>query len=77
MIEKLREIILQHTEDKDIIITENTILLTDLGLDSYALIQLANQVEEEFGVEIPDRKIGTFKSVQNIVDYLTDNSQKS
>ena len=70
MLEKLKELILQYTDDETVLITEETALLTDLGLNSYELTELICSVEDTFDVEIPDRTIGTFKTVQNVMDYI-------
>jgi len=70
MLEKLQEIIRRYTEDENIVITSDMVLLTDLGLNSYELVQLVCEVEEVFNVEIPDRVISSFKTIQNAIDYI-------
>lgn len=70
MFEKLQEIVKQYTYDENIIITGDTVLLADLGLNSYELVELVCEVEEKFDVEIPDRVISNFKTVQNVLDYI-------
>jgi len=72
MLEKLQEIVDCYT-DKGIILTGDTILLTDLGLNSYELVQIACMVEEKFDITIPDRAISGFKTVQNIIDFIAAN----
>jgi acyl carrier protein len=74
MIEKLTEIVLQHTENQDMSITGDTVLTIDLGLNSYELIELICEVEDKFDIEIPDRAINSFKTVQNVMDFITANS---
>jgi acyl carrier protein len=73
MLEKLQEIVRRYTDDEGIVITSDMVLLTDLGLNSYELVQLVCEVEEEFSVEIPDRAIGSFKTVQDVIDYIAVN----
>ena len=75
MIEKLQEIVRSFTDDEAVVITGDTVLLTDLGLNSYALVEMVCRVEEEFGIEIPDRKIRTFKKVQDVLDYIAAQDQ--
>ena len=70
MLEKLQEIIRRYTNDENIVISNSTVLLADLGLNSYELVELACEVEEKFGIEIPDRVIRDFKTVQNVLDYI-------
>ena len=73
-IEKLQEIVRLYNDDENVTITGETILLTDLGLNSYALVEMICKIEEEFGIEIPDRKINSFKTIQDVLDYIA--SQK-
>lgn len=70
MIEKLTEIIREHTGENDIAITEDTFLITDLGLNSLDLVNLACIVEDEFDIEIPDRAIKDFKTVGDVLAFI-------
>ena len=40
MLEKLQEIIRRYTDDEHIVISGEMTLLTDLGLDSFSLMQI-------------------------------------
>jgi acyl carrier protein len=70
MIEELQELVRQYTDNKEVTITADTILLNDLGLNSYELVQLVSDLEERFDIEIPDRAISDFKTVYNVLDYI-------
>ena len=70
MIEILTEIIREHTGENDIAITEDTFLITDLGLNSLDLVNLACIVEDEFDIEIPDRAIKYFKTVGDVLTFI-------
>ena len=70
MIEKLTKIICEHTGNNDITITEDTILIADLGLNSLDLVNLAVKVEDEFDIEIPDRTIKDFKTVGDVIAFI-------
>ena len=71
MIEKLQEIIIHYTADKDIQIKEDMVLLTDLGLNSLELIEMVCEVEETFEVEIPDKVISSLKTIKDLMEYLS------
>lgn len=43
----------------------------DLDLDSLTMVDVAVQVEEKFGVRIPDDKLPDFKTVGDAVDYIS------
>ena len=72
MLDKLQGIISRHTDDDSFVITGGTVLLSDLGLNSFELVELICEVEEEFGVEIPDRAIGGLKTVQDVMDCISE-----
>ena len=71
MLEKLQEIVRKYTDDENIVINGEMVLLTDLGLNSFELVELICEVEEAFDVEIPDRAIGKLKTVQHVLDFIT------
>ena len=70
MLDKLTAIIREYMDDNSIDVTENTILIADLGLSSFDLVQLASIVEDELDVEIPDRMIKNFKTVGDVIAFL-------
>ena len=70
MLEKLQEIVRRYTDDEDIILSEDMNLRTDLGINSYEFVQVICEIEDEFGVEIPDRAIGGFKTVGDVIQYI-------
>lgn len=70
MLEKMTTIIREQTGDDSIEITRDTVLLADLGLNSFDLVNMVCVLEDEFEVEIPDRVIGTFKTVGNVIDFI-------
>lgn len=45
-------------------------LADDLELDSLAVAEIAAAAEARFGVKIPDSMIETFKTVEDLVDYI-------
>lgn len=70
MLEKLIEIIHNYTGDESVAIVESTSLTGDLGLNSMDLVSLASEVEDEFGVEIPDRALREIKTVGDVIRYI-------
>lgn len=70
MLDKMTQIIREQTGNEDITVTRDTVLLTDLGMNSFDLINLVCILEDEFEVEIPDRVIGNFKTVGDVADYI-------
>lgn len=70
MLEQLVNLVYEQTGDRSVEITRDTILLTDLGMNSFDLISLACVVEDEFSIEIPDRIIGSLKTVGDVLDLI-------
>lgn len=70
MLEKVKEILLNHTQISADEIELNTDLVKDLGLNSLDVVNLIVTFEDEFGIEIPDRAIQDFVTVGDLVEYL-------
>lgn len=74
MINKIIEIICEYSGvDKEKVNLESK-LIKDVGLSSFDVTELVCKFEEEFDIEIPDRKISTFQTVSDIVEFV--NNQK-
>lgn len=71
MLERLAKLVHNQTGDDSIEVTRESVLLADLGMNSFDLVNLVCEVEDEFDVEIPDRIIGTFKTVGDVMDYIS------
>ena len=51
-------------------ITSGSRLIDDLGVDSFASVEIMFELEEKFGLKIPDEDIVNAKTVKDITDYL-------
>ena len=56
-------------EDK---ISLDSNFMDDLGADSLDTIELVMNIEEEFGIEIPDNEVEKLHTVKSMVNYLTN-----
>lgn len=70
MLSKLQSFVLEVSEDKDLVITEESRLLTDLKLNSLDLINLVCVVEDEFDIEIPDKKLKSLVTIKDVIDFI-------
>ncbi|MBQ7222455.1 MAG: acyl carrier protein [Bacteroidales bacterium] len=68
VLEKVRALFSKYTDSQEI--DANTVLSSELGLTSFDVVSLANDFEEEFDIEIPDRDIVGFTTVGDILAYL-------
>ena len=50
--------------------TEDSNLVTDLGLSSVGVLYVVIAIEEYFGVRFDDVGFGDFQTVKDVVDYL-------
>jgi acyl carrier protein len=54
-------------------ITDATHFVNDMGADSLDVVELVMQIEENFGVSIPDDKADKLQTVGDVVQYIKDN----
>ena len=55
-------------------IKPESLLVEDLGVDSFGSVEITFELEEKFDLKIPDAALYEAKTVKNIVDYIA--SQK-
>lgn len=68
----LRRIIFSGFIDVNVInMTLEFDLLNDLEINSLEVMEAVIRFEEEFDVEIPDRKISSFHTIGDIVKYIS------
>lgn len=72
MLERVKEILSGYTEVSSSEITLKNDLVTDLDLNSLDVVNIVIAFEDEFGLEIPDRVIGSLTTVEDIVRYLEE-----
>ena len=49
---------------------ENSNLITDLGLNSVAMLYMIISIEEFFDMRFDDVSFGDFKTVRDVIDYI-------
>lgn len=73
MLERMKSIFTQYVAVDPDEITGQSDLRLDLGLNSLELTHLVSVLEEEFGVEISDRDILSFKVVDDVIKFIENN----
>ncbi len=73
VIDKVKEIIANQLGVDAGEINSDTRLQEDLHADSLDTVELVMAAEEEFGVEIEDEVVLTFKTVGDVAKYIEDN----
>jgi len=72
MLETLKEILKDYWQGDLSNIALDSVLTSDLGMDSMQLYDLVCAVEERFEIEIPDRVLPKFVTVRDVVKYLEE-----
>ena len=71
--DKVKEVVIDKLGVEDVKIVSEASFVDDLGADSLDTVELIMQLEEEFGIEIPDEDAETITTVQAAVDYIDKN----
>lgn len=71
--EKIKAILADQLDIEEESITEDSLLVEDLGADSLDAIDIVMSVEDEFGIEVPDEIIEKIESVKDIVSFVENN----
>ncbi len=73
MLDRVVAIISKYTEVQDI--TVDSVIMSDLELTSFDLVEIVAEFEDEFDMEVPDRVLASFVTVGDIVNYLEENAE--
>ena len=71
--DKVKDIIIDKLGVEEEKINSEASFVDDLGADSLDTVELIMQLEEEFGIEIPDDDAEKITTVQAAIDYLESN----
>ena len=71
--DKVKEVIVDKLGVEEDKIENSSSFVDDLGADSLDTVELIMQLEEEFGIEIPDESAEKMTPVQQAVDYIEEN----
>ena len=73
MLERLIAVVGEYVPVDSSEVDFETSLRMDLGLNSLDLVNLAVSVENEFGIEISDRKLAMMKTVGDLIRHIENN----
>ena len=71
-LDKVKEVIIDKLGVEEDKIVPEASFVDDLGADSLDTVELIMQLEEEFGIEIPDEEAEKMTTVKSVVDYIED-----
>jgi len=67
---KIKEIISEYIDIPVSEIDDNMSLQGDIGLDSFGLISMLNEIEDAYHISIPDHELRNFQTLADIGDYI-------
>ena len=70
LFEKVRDILSEQLEIDPETITLDTNIVDDLDADSLDFVEMITSIEDEFNIVITDEKVGDFKTVRQVVEFL-------
>ncbi len=68
--EKVKSILSEQFDVEEDNITMETSIINDLGADSLDVVDLLMNIDDEFGVEVPDEDVEKVKTVEDLVAYI-------
>ena len=71
--DKVKDVVLDKLGVEDSQITMEASFVNDLGADSLDTVELIMELEEEFGIEIPDEDAENITTVGAAVNYIDGN----
>ena len=74
-IEEIKEIIKEEVKERvDIDALDANASLDDAGVDSLDMSSVFMNIEDKYGIKIPDADIEKLRTVNDIVSYINDKS---
>ena len=70
MLEKIREIMTRYVDLEPEEIREDSRLVEDLALTSFAIMSMMGDFEEEFGITVDESELTDIYTVKDIMDYI-------
>ena len=55
-------------------VTESSVLMDDLDLSSMEILTVVADLEETFGLRIPEKELRNFGTIGELTDYLAENA---
>ena len=75
--EKIREVVARRLSISDLSkIKEESSFIDDLGADSLDIVELIMELEDEFGVDIPDDEADKILTIGDAVNYIEKRKNK-
>lgn len=70
MLETIRNIICSYVDIDPDEITESSRIRSDIGLNSFDLVNVAVDLENEYGISVDSKSFGGIKTIGDIMKYI-------
>ncbi len=71
----VKEILAKQLKIDPANIKSEALLAEELGLDSFGALESAFEMEEKFGIQIPNEALYNVKTVKDIVDHIAEQTK--
>lgn len=68
--ESVKKVVMEAIDEEGKVITEDTSIVDELGLDSLDIVEMLMALEEEFDISIDDSIAEKFVKVSDVIDYI-------
>lgn len=76
-IEKVVKEVIADRLDTDIKkVNLDSILVSDLGMDSFGAVELTFELKDKFGIEIPQEDFKNINKVRDVVEYISNHIER-
>jgi len=73
----IKDMISKKLEVKETEITDEASFIKDLGADSIDLVELVMDIENKFGIAIPDHEVEKLTTIGSLIDYINVRTRSS
>ncbi len=70
ILKQLQDLIRDYSGNNELVLTEESSLINDLGLSSLDVISLIGNIEDTFDIQIEDEDIVKLLTVKDVVEYI-------
>ncbi len=75
LLEQIKDVIVEQLGVERDKIEESSTFIEDLAADSLDIVELIMNLEEKFGIEIPDSDAEKITNVKDVIDYIIEKTK--